>query len=267
MSLSHHHKYKYNLSQEQFKCETCNKVYTNKTCYNKHTLICKIIKSNNPEPYRESLHNIAIIVSELVKSNSKLEKDVSKLKNYIQSKQRKFVITNWLNKNYMSEDHLPTYNFNQFISNIIITRQHLENIFDSTFIDGIDKILQSILDLNNNNNNNTNNNNNNTLPLKAFDQKNNTIYVFKENWGVLSSEDLDKLFSSLTKKILAEFKLWQDENEHKLYTEEFSIIYVTNIQKVLGNKLTSQQQKNIIRTGLYKLLKTDLQNLIEYEFT
>jgi len=218
--------------------------------------MCKIIKSNNPEPYRESLHNIAIIVSELVKSNSKLEKDVSKLKNYIQSKQRKFVITNWLNKNYMSEDHLPTYNFNQFISNIIITRQHLENIFDSTFIDGMGKILESIISLNNN-----------TLPLKAFDQKNNTVYVFKDNWGVLSPEDFDKFFSILTKKILAEFKHWQDENEHKLYTEEFSIIYVTNIQKVLGNKLTLEKQKSIIHKNLYKLLKTDLQNLIEYEFT
>ena len=51
---------------------------------------------------------------------------------------------------------------------LIITRSHLEIIFKSNIIDGIQEILQNFID---------SNSNSYCCSLKAFNEKDNTIYV------------------------------------------------------------------------------------------
>ena len=61
--------------------------------------------------------------------------------------------------------------------------------------------------------------------------------------------------------------LIQDKNEHKLYTDDFSVIYIQNTKKVIGGDIPLEKLRAQIYRNLYKYLKLNLQNTIEYEFS
>ena len=61
-----------------------------------------------------------------------------------------------------------------------------------------------------------------------------------------------------------EFKKWQDENSDKLYTEDFSMIYLKNVKKVMGGNISQDKLSNKIYNNVFKLLKKPLSS-IEYE--
>ena len=138
--------------------------------------------------------------------------------------------------------------------------EDLDTIFKSNFINGIDDLLQKNIQ--------RLRENDIDIPLKSFDQKDNTIYVFKdEKWQILSKEDLNELFSLISKELMSLFKLWQDENEYRLYTDDFSVIYINNVKKIMGGNETLDKQKKLVHRNLYKYLKVNLQNVIQYEFS
>ena len=242
------------------KCKICNKEYHRQSAYDKHKLLCiggDACGGDSQTPQATlncgELGDLSLrdIVLELVKSNNKLRKDVEELKRWVQTKKKKVIIVDWLNENCKL-----TENYKQFISKLCITRKHLDIIFESNITDGIQEILQNCM------------NDLNISPFKSFDQKDNTIYVYNEEskWEQLSSTEFNNIISTITKSILAEFKSWQDENEHQLYTDDFSTIYIQNVKKVMGGDISIDKQRIKIHRNLYKYLKMNLQNTIEYEF-
>ena len=234
---------------KEFKCPYCKREYSKQGCYEKHKIVCEIINTDKDNKTL-GLNQLSLIVIDLVKSNNKLQKEVVELKKWIQTKKQKFNVLEWLNNNY-----IPSINFNKLLKEIEIGREELEIIFKSNNIQGITEILQNIIKTKDYN------------LFKSFDQKENTIYVFKEKWEILSSREFDELFSLLWKKILHEFKKWQDENDSILYTEKFSVIYINNVKKIMGGKESFEKQKSIIHRNLYKFLKQNIQNVVEYEFS
>ena len=50
-----------------------------------------------------------------------------------------------------------------------------------------------------------------------------------------------------------EFKKWQDENSDKLYTEDFSMIYLKNVKKVKGGNISQDKLSNKIYNNVFKL--------------
>ena len=78
-------------------------------------------------------------------------------------------------------------------------------------------------------------------------------------------KNFNSIISTISKSILSEFLKWKNENEYKLYSEEFSEIYLKNTKKVIGD-IPIDKQRNKIHRNLYKSLKMNLQNTIEYEF-
>ena len=276
---------------QSLKCKNCNKEYQRQSAFDKHKLLCSggdphaplttlncggglgglpkseagglggLPKSEAgglgclPKSEAGGLGGLPLkdIVMELVKSNQKLRKDVEELKRWVQTKKKKIIIVDWLNINCK-----PTENYKEFISKLCIARPQLEIVFNSNIIDGIQEILQDFM-----NSPDTEN-----IPFKSFDQKDNTIYVYNEEskWEHLSSTEFNNIISSITKNILSEFKNWQDENGHQLYTEDFSVLYIQNVKKVMGGDISIDKQRNKIHRNLYKYLKMNLQNTIEYEF-
>lgn len=248
----------------EFKCKNCDKKYYREGAYKKHKLLCykeekeeldvldKIIKNSEVEniPLRD-------IVMELVKSNSKLRKDVEELKRFTQTKKKKINILEWLNENYKKENS-TILNYKEYISNLIITRKELELVFNLDLINGIQIILEKYIERREIE----------IIPFQCFDQKNNVIYVFTENnkWELLSSEDFNKIIFNISKKLLIEFGKWKEENEEQLYTDEFSTIFIQNTKKVIGGDMSLEKLQNKIHINLYKYLKKNLQNIIQYEF-
>ena len=209
-------------------------------------------KGYDNHPY--SSRQLTQIVTELIKSNNKLQNEVAELKRWVQVKKRKIVIVDWLNENYQINE-----NYKEFVNNIVVTSNLLEIIFQTNLIEGIQRIFEEYMSKIEDQ----------KIPLKSFDQKNNTIYVYNEKskWEVLSSEDFNNIVSILSKKILVEFKIWQDKNEHQLYTDDFSVIYIQNTKKVIGGDIPLEKLRAQIHRNLYKYLKQNLQNTIEYEFS
>lgn len=235
----------------KLKCSICGKEYQNDNLFEKHKLICSISHDQHNED-KIGVKNLSKIVCYLVKSNIKLEEEIAELKKWANTKKKKFAVIEWLNENYT-----PKMNLESWIETIIVTRDQINYLFKNNYNDGVVNILKEYLPLNEEN----------YIPLKSFDQKDNTIFVYKGNkWDVYAHSDFEKLISGISKKLLNEFKVWQDENEDKLYTDDFSAIYLQNVKKIMGGNHSVEQQNNAIHRSLYKYLKMNLKNIIQYEF-
>ena len=63
------------------------------------------------------------------------------------------------------------------------------------------------------------NNNDITFPIPA--NIDSVLYTISTD-----SLEFEKIVQGISKKIITEFKNWQDENEDKLYNDDFSVIYI-----------------------------------------
>jgi hypothetical protein len=186
---------------------------------------------------------------------SKMEQQLEKLNKWAETKKRKLHIVEWLNENYSQET-----NFDEWCEAVTINRSHLELVFKFDFVAGVMYIFQEMLPLSDERN----------LPIKCFDQKENTLFVRSGDdagWGAMSGKQFENLVGSVSKQLVNELAEWQKENMNKMRHEDFGVIYATNVQKVLGGSMPREQLYSKVRRGLYKYLKMNLRNIIQYEFS
>jgi uncharacterized protein YeeX (DUF496 family) len=244
--------------QEDTEIQVCRRLHTPLI----NLITQKIHSEKGYDNHALSVEKLTLVVIELIKSNNKLRADVKELKRWVHDKKRKIVVIDWLNINLK-----PKLNYKEFISELSITRVDLEYVFKMNYVDGIKLILQNYMS----------NFDENDIPFKSFDIKNDVIYVYKIDgdddagkdesmidtdseskldkkckWEILSSIDFNNIVSIISKGILVEFKKWQDENEYRLYTDEFSIIYVQNVKKVMGGDIPIEKLRDKIHKNLYK---------------
>ena len=244
-------------------CPNCSKKYIRESSYEKHKLLCYNITNKSyikNETIIDVSENVTIAsckspsllmqtLEELVKSNNILKTEIAQLKKESQTKKQKIPIIDILNKNYKStEDYIDYFD-------ITVYRRDLENIFTYDLVFGIEKIIENKIDLTNEN-----------CPIVAFNQKENKIYGYtdKDKWSIISKEAFNNIVSKIIKNIMNEFKKWQDENNDKLYTEDFSMIYLKNVKKVMGGNISQDKLSKKIYNNIFKLLKKPLSS-IEYE--
>ena len=256
------------LLTTDFQCKICNKKYYREKTYNKHILYYS--KRDTYTPFLDHIkekndiefENFTLkeVVTELVKSNIKLRKDMEELKKWIQKKKKKMNIIEWLNENLRSNpSEKPIQNYKEYMSDLIITRKELEIVFKLDLIDGIGVILENYI---------KKHSNTKEIPFQSFDQKDNIIYVYSENmqWEVMCKENFNNIIFSISKQILKEFGKWKQDNEDKLCRDDFSTIFIQNTKKVIGGDIPLEKQQNKIHKNFYKYLKKNLQNIIQYEF-
>lgn len=258
-----------NLSKiHLYKCKYCNRNYKLKPNYDKHYLlcdtinktriskpiICKTTKENNND-YVPSLRDMFTIILELTAKNSQLEQRVEELSKWAESKKKKLNVIDWLNDKYTKN-----IKYTKWLSEINITRNHLEAVFKSDMSIGCYEILKSLLSLDMDDE---------IIPIKAFDQKENILFIYNDDnkWEILSQPMFANLMNILSKKILTEFLKWKTENKSKLRQDDFSYTYARNIQKIMGGNLTQEQIHLRVKRELYNYLKMNLRNVVEYEFS
>jgi hypothetical protein len=236
------------------KCANCGKEYNRGSCYDKHKLLCwdpsmtpiiddKIKDATMTEAIElcKTPSQLIKTVEELIKSNNQLKSEVAELKKWTQNEKKKFAPLDWLNKNCQ-----PNQSYINYMDELVITRKDLETVFRSNLVNGIYEIIQSYI----------NKLENNKYPLKAFKQKENKIYGYNEEdkWELIASTNFEPIILNISKNIINEFKKWQDENESRLYTEEFSTIYLENVKKVMGGSMSMEKTQKSIYKKLYKYL-------------
>jgi len=66
---------------------------------------------------------------------------------------------------------------------------------------------------------------------------------------------------------MGHFVDWQNANKHRIADESYQKTYTDNIQKVLGGNYSKRNPNMIIKRNLYKYLKMNLKNVMQYEFS
>ena len=167
------------IDLENLKCCFCEKVYVNNASFEKHKLLCQIINDKYDEEKKIDTKNLTQLVCYLIKNNIKLENELNELKKWIQIKKKKFAVLDWLNESYF-----PSQDIDKWKTSLVVTREHLNYLFKNNYTDGVLNIIKDYLPLSKEN----------YLPLKSFDQKDNTIFMYqKNNWIVLEHVEFEKL--------------------------------------------------------------------------
>ena len=105
------------------------------------------------------------------------------------------------------------------------------------------------------------------LPIKAFDQKDNVLFVKKKDgWETMNPNELNLIVTGIAKKIMNQFVQWQEINKDRTEQDKYQDLYVDRLQKVLGSNFKKDQIFTKIRRNMYKHLKMNLKNVVLCEF-
>ena len=261
-------------------CNFCSKKFTRKIYYDRHILICELLSKSQKERKLEveecedtpTVHKLYEIIMEMSVKYKKLEEKVEELSKYVDSKKKKINVINWLNTTYKNCEV-----FDKWIHKIKVERKHLELIFSHDFIYGSLQIIKDFVSTIDEEH----------MPIRSYDQKDNVLYVFDKvtdecadanananantdtdstTWREIKQLQFDKMMDFISKQILHEFVLWQNENKHRMEDDNYAMIYMTNVKKINGgNNSTTEQLYKKIHRELYKSLKYNLKNVIQYE--
>lgn len=232
----------------KYKCGICNRTYVLKTYYDRHVICCNNLfisnqeRANNIEEIDDtpSVRDLYILIQDLTIKSVGMQKKIDELTTIINNKKRRLNAIEWLNT-YCN----PTQSFNNWLTNLSIVRNHLEFIFNNGFIVGLSLSLQELLQTDAELD----------MPIQALSLKKNTIYYYEDStWKILTNTELENIINIVKKKLLSEFKVWQDENSHMMQDDNFSKTYHQNVIKLIACNIPMPILMSKIRIKLYNHL-------------
>lgn len=244
-----------------YRCKHCNKSYRRKIYFNRHIAACELL-SKTPKERKDddetacdvpTLQKMYQMILALSSRNKELEEKVEELTKWAAIRKKRLHVVQWLNDNYQD-----TCTFQDYISKFDIDESHFKLVCKYDYVDGIFCILKKMFPVDEEA----------KLPIMAFDQKDNTLFIKKnDGWHQFAIEDYQFFIGAIAKKIMGHFVTWQNANQHRLSDESYQNEYTQNIQKVLGGNFSNRNPNIIIRRNLYKYLKMNLKNVMQYEFS
>ena len=203
-----------------YECDKCNKVYNSYTGLWQHKRKC-IVHAQTQVP--DILAEVLKSNNELQKQNQELQKQMLELcKNGInntnnnnnttinQTNNQRFNINLFLN-----EQCKDAINFSDFVKNIQISYEDLENNAQLGFVNGISKIfLDNLKQLDVN-----------ERPIHCTDVKRETMYIKDENTWTKQPDDqkLQKAIQTVSYRSMGKLAEWKQENpDYKDCNSEFS---------------------------------------------
>jgi hypothetical protein len=251
----------------KYRCNVCNKNYTKKSSLNNHKILCdykmKSIRERQIE-FEEigdmpSYAQLVGIVQELTLKIIKMEEKIEETQKWVEQKKKKINIGTWLNTNV-----IPTVGFNEWVNNYItVMQEHFENLLENTLFYTLQQLFEY----------NLSNKDDFVYPIRCFSQKTGVFYVGEKKedgtaeWRQLVLEDMVLLLKTLQNHIIKELIKWKSNNKNKFDNDDkVAIIFNKAIIKLMGISFTPDTTMSRIKNGLFNYLKTDLKNMIEYEF-
>ena len=253
----------------KYACEVCNKEYKNRSGLWRHKKVCfkteeqiQIIELEEEVPKSEYINDI---ISKLIQENKLLieqNQEIMKLmvnKNNNTTNNNQTIngnVNNKFNINlFLNEKCKDAMNFADFIKNITVSNEDLENNAQLGFVNGISKIIMdnlkqlSICD----------------RPIHCSDAKRETMYI-KDDDKWEKEEDTKKLTSAIqlvSKKSVTTLVNWQDTNpDYKDMDSEFSNKCIGMLQQSIAGNNREVLYPKVIRS-LAKETAIDKANLIE----
>lgn len=238
---------------------SCGKQYKRLKSFQEHRALCEMINLASANENKDHLLDTPstldmwLAVKMLINKNTKLEKEVKKLRGWVSTQRKKLSVIDWLNDN-----STPEISYKEWIYSVILDQEDLEMVFAHNFVEGMFHILRRQLpicsDL--------------ELPIKAFDQKINSLFVYNDNkWSVMDRDDFKKMISSLHQKLQKQFNIYNKKNERLINNFSKNDTWYKNISKVMGGPLSYDVSVSKINFKVYNYLKFNLRAVTKYEFT
>ncbi len=238
---------------------SCGKQYKRLKPFQEHRALCEMIHLASAEEKKDHLLDIPsptdmwLAMRVLIRKNAHLEKEVKKLRGWVSTQRKKLSVIDWLN-----DSPKPVLNYTNWIENITLDQEDLEMIFEHNFIGGMFHILCRQLPLHSDINH----------PLKAFDQKLNTLFVYDgEKWSVMDRDDFKNLVGLVHQKLQRQFTIYNKKNERLINNFNQNDTWYKNISKVMGGPLPYDISIGKINFKVYNYLKFNLRAVTKYEFT
>ena len=179
---------------------SCGKSYKLLRPFQEHRALCEMIKLSNKNQSVEhltdtpSLIDMWLAMKTLIRRNAALEKEVYGLRNWANVQKKKLSVIDWLNEG------IDVMEYSEWIDGIVLDKGDLEMVFEHNFIGGMSHILYRLLPLHDDI----------SLPVKAFDQKLNTLFICRGgSWSAIDKDEFTKLINILHHKLHGVFTIYK----------------------------------------------------------
>lgn len=248
------------IKQSGHCCVNCGKSYKKRENLTKHLIMCDFLKM---KPLDEEDEEIIIpssrimykLLIELGQKYNKLEEQMNEMTKWVSKKKKKINVMDWLNSNIV-----PKMTFDSFMEKRLIFKDaDMEFVMSSTFYDVMHQAFScSLFEMED-------------LPIFAFAQKVNTLYVFQgENigWMELSKEKMIKWFNKMHIQFVGAFYSWIKAKRAEMgtHSDKFETAFDKANIKLMSVDFRVENMFSKMRGILFNGLKKDMKALIEYEF-
>lgn len=268
-------------------CVYCGKSYKTRLNLDKHLILCEIAykskktkhskdnslycnENDDEAPSQKMLYKIILELS--LKCN-KLETKVNEMSKYITKKKQKINILDYLNSENYSNYNKPELLFENITDIVCVEQSDIEILFHNSFIHTLIHILSKIITPNTaTNSGDDESSGNKILPIAAFTQKINTIYVYTNDsntqipsWMIISKDKLVRLLNIIQFKMSKALSEWRKKNIQLLNENDSqSILYDKTFSKLMEPDFKTDTIYNKYYNNIYNKFKTEL-NFIEYD--
>jgi len=236
-----------------YKCSLCSKQYKNNEPFKRHVSVCKFIHFSSKErtiitEYIEknpSIEDVYKILVNLCVENTNLKERIDKLeRNSYMNKRR--TIDDYLKM--IPKDIIP---FSIWVNQLLVSNENLNILFSSNLNECIKSILEISL--------------NEKAPLRAFSQKQHTIYIWEnEKWNPISTAEFSNLISVLSHRILKKYLEWKNTNQELIETnEKMQELNIQYMQKTSGFGKSQDQRCTEIKKWIFTKIQKSLKSVVE----
>jgi len=250
------------ISNQSNKCVYCSRTYKKKENYSKHVITCAFFHNvhlQSRDDFNLSVEDLPsqremyLFMKEMAHKCHELEKKMEKIEQTVNIRQKKQIIT-WLNM-HRTSNIVPLYEWAQSLT---ISDDILDTVFKKDLTEGIKEVIS--------NNMGEHKKSHHLIPLAAFTQKANTLYVYNENgeWSTSTNENVEKIVFIISQVIMRKFVIWMEENEAAIsQSEEKKDEEIMYMIKINGSNVSDEKRASDIKKWLITTLEEDL---ILYEF-
>jgi len=269
------------IKQSALCCIYCGKSYKTRKNLDKHIILCEIYyksktnknkttnNNNNTSEFEEeeviiipSQKHMYQIILELTLKCNRLHDKVNELSKFITQKIKKIDILQYLTSNLSIQ---PTIVFDNITEIIKITEQDIEYLFNNSYLETMNHILTRSI---------YNEDTTNPLPMMAFIQKPNYIYIFDKthennySWQSISREKFIKFLNIIQFKISKAFSEWRKNNlQNLMENDNQSILYDKTFSKLMAPEFKKEATYNKYYTNIYNKIKKDINTcIVDVEF-
>jgi uncharacterized protein YeeX (DUF496 family) len=200
-----------------------------------------------------SYQELVTLVGLLVMKNNKLEERVDGLQKWVEKSKKKINIVDWLNTNVK-----PSMTFIEFLGSIVLNENHIVYLNENNMIKTMTHIFEEYIkrDIG--------------LPIYAFSEKPNTLYLFDdatEKWSEMTKDNLISVMYYVDRQVQLEITKWSDANSEKIkHNDKWSQMFNKLVGKANALSYRDDATLGKLKGVVFQLLKCEVKKYVEYEF-